>query len=415
MKRGKKLKKFDKNLNQKKKIIGLLVGIILLIGSVVFYKTFALYEEKKEFNILKGIVPNFSKSDVEIAMTLNGEFIKEIPKKSNFLKVNVDCGSTATGSWDHENWSIIVSDFKSTSIKCNLSFVDNRGILKKREENIDFWQYKENITKVVFEPSFSAKKNASFVFDVEETGSKSVKSYLVPNEDDKTKYILFIQSDGGIKANLDSSSLFNQFHNLESIEGLEYFDTSEVVYMNWMFSECSQLTSLDLSTFDTSNVEDFSWMFRFASKITDLNVSSFNTKNAQDMSGMFKGISVSSLNLSSFDTSNVKKMYQMFFNMEKLTQLDIRHFNTEQVLVMGGMFSGNVNLKKLDISNFEFIKVLESNSSSSLAPRSDLFKNMPDDAQVYIKNEEVKNWILNAKGDNIYPLTWTEANFIIQG
>ena len=108
----------------------------------------------------------------------------------------------------------------------------------------------------------------------------------------------------------------------------------------------------------------------------------------------------------------------MFFNMEKLTQLDIRHFNTEQVLVMGGMFSGNVNLKKLDISNFEFIKVLESNSSSSLAPRSDLFKNMPDDAQVYIKNEEAKNWILNAKnakGDNIYPLTWTEANFIIQG
>ena len=54
---------------------------------------------------------------------------------------------------------------------------------------------------------------------------------------------------------------FYDFKSLKSIEGLEYLNTSQVTDMNWMFSDCSSLTSLDLSSFDTSKVTDMSWMF----------------------------------------------------------------------------------------------------------------------------------------------------------
>ena len=54
-----KLKKYIKNKKQKKIIIGSIIVFLLLVGGITLYKTFALYEEKKEFSALKGRVPNF--------------------------------------------------------------------------------------------------------------------------------------------------------------------------------------------------------------------------------------------------------------------------------------------------------------------------------------------------------------------
>ena len=54
---------------------------------------------------------------------------------------------------------------------------------------------------------------------------------------------------------------FQFFQSLKSIEGLEHINTSQVTDMSYMFSGCSSLTSLDLSSFDTSKVTDMSYMF----------------------------------------------------------------------------------------------------------------------------------------------------------
>lgn len=77
-------------------------------------------------------------------------------------------------------------------------------------------------------------------------------SYLVPNEDDTTKYTLYINSDGKVVANPNSACLFESFQNLTEIENLEYLDTSNVTDMSYMFYECSNLTTLDLSNVDAS-------------------------------------------------------------------------------------------------------------------------------------------------------------------
>ena len=54
---------------------------------------------------------------------------------------------------------------------------------------------------------------------------------------------------------------FYGMQNLQTIQGIEYLNTSEVTNMIGMFGSCSSLTSLDLSSFNTSKVTNMNVMF----------------------------------------------------------------------------------------------------------------------------------------------------------
>ena len=66
-----KLEKFTKNKRIKKIMIGSIVGIVLIIGGITLYRTFAFYEEKKEFNVLQGRVPDFKEGDIQLSVFVN--------------------------------------------------------------------------------------------------------------------------------------------------------------------------------------------------------------------------------------------------------------------------------------------------------------------------------------------------------
>ncbi|MCR5105570.1 MAG: BspA family leucine-rich repeat surface protein, partial [Eubacterium sp.] len=83
------------------------------------------------------------------------------------------------------------------------------------------------------------------------------------------------------------SDWFIGFGSLISISGLEYLNTSQVVYMQSVFENCSKLTTIDLSHFNTSNVINMRWMFEGCDNIEILDLSSFNTAKVQEMTGMF--------------------------------------------------------------------------------------------------------------------------------
>ena len=58
--------------------------------------------------------------------------------------------------------------------------------------------------------------------------------------------------------------------------------------MEYMFESCSTIGKFDLSNFDTSNVINMRYMFSNCLNLTSLELSSdFNTKLVTDMSGMF--------------------------------------------------------------------------------------------------------------------------------
>ena len=70
---------------------------------------------------------------------------------------------------------------------------------------------------------------------------------------------------------------FAKLKKLETITGLEYLNTAKVTNMRYMFSDCSSLTSLDVTHFNTANVTDMSYMFSGCSSLTSLDVTHFNT------------------------------------------------------------------------------------------------------------------------------------------
>ena len=117
-----------------------------------------------------------------------------------------------------------------------------------------------------------------------------------------------------------------------------------------MFSGCSSLTSVDLSSFDTSKVTDMSSMFSGCSSLTSVDLSSFDTSKVTRMDAMFNSCRpLTSLDLSGFDTSKVTNMGSMFSNCSGLTGLDLSGFDTSKVTSMGGMFGSCSSLRLLSI------------------------------------------------------------------
>jgi surface protein len=69
-------------------------------------------------------------------------------------------------------------------------------------------------------------------------------------------YSIYVLSDGVIYAPKDSMDLFRNMKKLESLEGLENWDTRKVEGFYEMFSCCYKLEVLDLSSFVTTSLTD---------------------------------------------------------------------------------------------------------------------------------------------------------------
>lgn len=182
---------------------------------------------------------------------------------------------------------------------------------------------------------------------------------------------------------------FYLFEGLTKIEHLDYLNTSEVENMGSMFSKCTSLETLDLSSFNTekvtnmlamfegsmslrtiklpkgfigSNVTDLNGMFRGCASLTELDLSGSNAEKVKNMGNMFDGcVALSNLNLSGFKTGSVTDMRYLFSSCQSLESLDLSGFNTENVSSMVSMFSQCSSLRSLDLSSFNTSKVIDMN------------------------------------------------------
>lgn len=179
------------------------------------------------------------------------------------------------------------------------------------------------------------------------------------------------------------------FEGLTKIEHLDYLNTSEVENMGSMFSKCTSLETLDLSSFNTekvtnmfemfvgsmdlrtinlpkgfigSNVTDLNGMFRDCASLTELDLSGSNAEKVKYMGWMFYGCdALSNLNLSGFKTGSLTDMRYLFSSCQSLESLDLSGFNTENVTSMVSMFSQCSSLRSLDLSSFNTSKVIDMN------------------------------------------------------
>ncbi len=257
------------------------------------------------------------------------------------------------------------------------------------------WKYKINIKQIVIEDSKKRKTSDNKVvygpFDESAKQDNSIESYVVCEIGD-ANCVGYLQGDGGVKANSDSSNLFNGYSNVTDIIGLENLDTSNVIIMMDMFDNMSSLSSIDLSSFNTSNVSNMFEMFKDCSSITNLDLSAFDTSHVINIAKMFSNMaSLQELNLSNWklndalakdfssvtwlqpydnveiplktiilnnvDTANVTTVENMFSDLNNLETLDLSAFDTDNLVNMNGMIFGSNKLQTLNLSNWNFNKV----------------------------------------------------------
>ena len=78
-----------------------------------------MYQEEKEYNVIKGIIPDFG-YDVKVAINVDGEKRDNIPSRGLY-KTEVKCNNEAIGEWDYNAWNLKLSNITEET-KCNLTF-----------------------------------------------------------------------------------------------------------------------------------------------------------------------------------------------------------------------------------------------------------------------------------------------------
>lgn len=213
--------------------------------------------------------------------------------------------------------------------------------------------------------------------------------WRTPAERREIKTVVFDESFKDVRPT-DCGTWFWSFEALTTIEHLDYLNTSDVEDMHSMFSNCTSLETLDLSSYNTkkvkymytmfngatnlrsiklpkgfiaSSVTDLDATFKGCESLTELDLSGSNSENVKDMKEMFYGCkALSKLVLTDFKTEQVTTMESMFFFCSTLETLDVSSFNTENVTTMLGMFNNCLSLRSLDLSGFNTANVTQMSS-----------------------------------------------------
>lgn len=193
------------------------------------------------------------------------------------------------------------------------------------------------ITLTVADPSFIDKKYNYFIFNTNKvSGSTTVKlqSYKYGDTTNwdgmtdwgdgtidtstshtyssdgiytvKTKYSLQGSNDalGSLVADSDTRNMLIEVLNVNR----------NIKYVQYMFSSCYNVTSINASNINTSIMSDMSDMFSYCSKLETLNLSNWNMDNITNTSNMFASCSklhIANVKMDNCNESTVTKLTQL--------------------------------------------------------------------------------------------------------
>jgi len=114
--------------------------------------------------------------------------------------------------------------------------------------------------------------------------------------------------------------------NIKSIKKwtLGQYNMSKITGIGSLFYDCSNCTTIDLSSFILTNVTDMGFVFKNCTSIITLDLSSFNNSKVTYMNQMFSGCSsLTTLNICNIDCSNLTSFNSMFYGCTSLTDVYI--------------------------------------------------------------------------------------------
>ena len=197
--------------------------------------------------------------------------------------------------------------------------------------------------------NYNELNGANIKMKIKDKIQKNFEKYFIPEKEGE--YNIKLEFKIKIK---DCSYMFYNCPNIISLD-LSSFDTQNVSNMNHMFGRCYNVKEIILIDFITNKVNDMSYMFLKCKSLCYLDLYYFKTENVNTMCCMFQEcFDIMEIKMPLFNTINVKDMSNMFCKCYKLKELDLSSFNTTNVTNMGHMFDECCNLENIKTSETFF-------------------------------------------------------------
>ncbi len=182
-----KLKKFTKNKKIKTIFIGSIIGILLVVGGISLYRSFAMYKVEKTFDVLQGTVPDFRKK-IYTEKLLNGAD-PVLDEEGELVPVKIGNNGEVTKADITQEWySYEKKEWANAVILTDAGKQQNIGVNEKIEE-----QYIESY--FVWIPKYRYKlfdmgnyqNYSSTIVDKGPTNAIAIEFGLTDTVDDETK------------------------------------------------------------------------------------------------------------------------------------------------------------------------------------------------------------------------------------
>lgn len=171
----------------------------------------------------------------------------------------------------------------------------------------------------------------------------------------------------------NTTRMFSDCSNLTTITGHEDWVISSSTNANYMFTECAALTTLNSAGWTFGSLVSAYAMFYNASSLANIDVSAWDMSTCTSVGFMFGGnrnMSFTNLDLSnwtispvSFGADTLNAMSWMFSYCINLSAVDLSGFNTSGVLQLNGLFYNCRSIGAIDVTGLDTSNVVSMESA----------------------------------------------------
>ena len=246
------LKKYKDNNYKRKSYVILVIGFLLLsISSYLFYKSYALYEEKKDFDVINGTVED--PGDIYFAYYIDGVISRNMPLQNTGYTLDEtksNCNNGVVPTWDNAGWKFVgdyhnYSATDNTRTKCTLYFNKTAKTVKTALGNIEVNSYTPDFTKSACDDS-SCESHEKGIYETTDYDGNPTYYYRGSVENNYVKFagfywrIIRINSNGSIRMIYDGTSAHaNGESSADRQYGTSKFNSAHNnnMYVGYMYTE----------------------------------------------------------------------------------------------------------------------------------------------------------------------------------
>ena len=245
------LKKYKDNNYKRKSYVVLVIGFFLLsISGYLFYKSYALYEEKKDFDVINGTVED--PGDIYFAYYIDGVISRNMPLQNTGYTLDEtksNCNNGVVPTWDNAGWKFIgdyhnYSATDNTRTKCTLYFNKTAKTVKIALGTIEVNSYTPDFTKSACDDG-SCESHEKGIYETTDYDGNPTYYYRGSVENNYVKFagyywrIIRINSNGSIRMIYDGTSVHSDGEVSEDRQyGTSQFNSSynDNMYVGYMYT-----------------------------------------------------------------------------------------------------------------------------------------------------------------------------------